>query len=535
MESRSEFLSAPQIIHRIFITEPLPAQRVIDKVSAMATPGSQQKVTHRGWVTTALLLSMFMTAIEITIVATAMPRIVADLGGFALLSWVFSAYLLTQVVSIPIYGKLADLYGRKPVYLSGILLFMIASILCGQSQSMVQLIGFRFLQGLGGGAVQPIAMTIVGDLYRPHERHRIQGMAGSIFAISSLIGPVLGAFIVDLGHWAWIFYVNVPLGVVAIALIWAYLHEEPATREHKIDFGGAVILVGATSALMLGLLEGGSGWPWWSWQSLACLGVFLGLGGLLLIVENRVKEPILPLWIFRKRLIRVAGAATFVNGAMMIGYSAMVPTHVQGSLGRTPMVAGLTLATMSIGWPLASFLSGRIMARIGYRRAAMAGAASMFLGSTAIFWVARWGPVPIAVAMFFVGAGLGLQSNAYIITIQSSVSWRERGVATANNLFMRTLGSSVGVAAFGGILNSTISGIIRDVGLAPEGGHGLNIVNQLLSPDVQLPATDRLVVIQALSQGMDTVFLIASFVSLGCLFITTALPKRLEGGELYAR
>src|SRR5690606_7208982 len=215
----------------------------------MAKPLSQ-----RGWVTIALLLTVFMTAIEITIVATAMPRIVADLGGFSLLSWVFSAYLLTQVVSIPIYGKLADLYGRKPVILGGIVLFLIASVLCGQANTMVQLIIFRFMQGIGGGAVQPTAVTIIGDMYEPHERHKVQGLIGSVFAISSLVGPALGALIVEWGHWPWIFYLNVPIGLLAIYFIMAHLKEDYRPKEHKIDILGAILLVVSTSILMLALL-----------------------------------------------------------------------------------------------------------------------------------------------------------------------------------------------------------------------------------------------------------------------------------------
>lgn len=483
--------------------------------------------THRGWVTIALLLTVFMTAIEITIVATAMPRIVADLGGFALLSWVFSAYLLTQVVSIPIYGKLADLYGRKPIILGGIVLFLIASVLCGLSTTMFQLIVFRFLQGIGGGAVQPTAVTIIGDLFEPRERHKIQGLIGSVFATSSLVGPTLGAFIVEWGHWPWIFYINVPIGLLAMFFISTYFKEEYRPREHKIDSVGSVLLVLSTSLLMLALLEGGTAWPWLGWQSLTCFASSIFLGIVLLGHERKVQEPIIPLWIFKHRLIAVAGMATFLNGAMMIGYSAMVPTHVQGVLGQSAMIGGLALAAMSIGWPLASFLSGFVMRLIGYHRAAIVGATSLFLGSVGVYFFSHAGAWAIGASMFVIGIGLGLQSNAYIITIQAKVPWKERGVATANNLFMRTLGSSVGVAAFGGVLNSTITHQLGKE-VTSAGKHGVDLVNQLLDPTVRLGAEARESVISALSSGMNAVFLTAIIVAMVCLCITFWLPEKVQ-------
>lgn len=492
----------------------------------------KESSTHRGWVTVALLLAMFMTAIEITIVSTAMPKIVAELGGFSLLSWVFSAYLLTQVVCIPIYGKLADLYGRKPVFLAGVTLFLVASVLCGMATTMFQLIIFRFLQGIGGGAVQPTAVTIIGDLFKPHERHKIQGWIGSVFAISSLVGPAMGAFIVEIGHWPWIFYLNIPLGGFAMLLIFLYLKEESRTRNHKIDYGGAVLLVVTTSVLMLALLEGGTGWPWISWQTLACVVSFLILGSALIKVESNVKEPILPLWIFQRKLMSISGAATFLVGALMIGYSAMIPTHIQGYLGYSALVGGLALGAMSIGWPLASFFSGKIMAAFGFRKSAMLGALALVIGSSGILIFSEQSPWAIAASVFVVGMGLGLQSNAYIITIQSNVLWNERGVATANNLFMRTLGSSVGVAAFGGILNSTIASNIRNSHISLKSGHGVDLVNELLSASDSLSKTDRTAIIEALGSGMTSVFMAATFAACACLVVTFFLPRDVESKNM---
>lgn len=491
----------------------------------------RERTTHRKWVTAALLIAMFMTAIEITIVATAMPRIVSDLGGFAQLSWVFSSYLLTQVVCIPIYGKLADLYGRKPVFLTGIILFLIASILCGLSQTMTQLIAFRFLQGIGGGAVQPIAVTIIGDLYKPEERHRVQGWAGSVFAFSSIVGPTLGAFIVEQGHWSWIFYLNVPIGILAFAIIWFFLHEKKEKHQHKIDFVGAGLLVGAISALMSALLQGGSTWPWLSWQLGSCIVGFIVLMTCLLIWEKRVPEPVLPLWLFKHPLIKLAGIVTFLNGAVLIGYSAMIPTYVQGVLGKSALVAGMVLGGMSIGWPIASFYSGKLMMKIGFRSTALIGATTLLIASIAIATVAKTSIAGLCIFVFIGGMGLGFQSTAFMVTIQSSVSWKERGVATANNIFMRTLGSAVGAAAFGGILNATISRVLEKNSVeVPSGArNSLELVNHLLDGSLTGMSPQSLpTVIEALRSGMSAVFyaaIVASFV--GVVF-ALYLPKKYE-------
>ncbi|MGE0171891.1 MAG: MDR family MFS transporter [Oligoflexales bacterium] len=493
---------------------------------------SKQPVTHRGWVTAALLLTMFMTAIEVTIVATAMPRIVADLGGFAHMSWVFSAYLLTQVVSIPIYGKLADTFGRKPVFLIGVAFFLAASTLCGRATTMTELIVYRFLQGIGGGAVQPIAVTITGDLYSPRERPRVQGLFGSVFAVSSITGPMLGALIVDLGHWSWIFYLNIPLGIVACIVLAIFLHEKKAEGKPAIDYGGAVLLICGCSALMLVLLQGGTAWSWLGWQNIALLSAFALCCWLIILWESRVKQPILPLWIFKHRLIVVAGIATFLNGALLIGYTATIPTHVQGVLGESALVAGIALGVMSIGWPLASFAAGYVMRLTSFRKTVILGAFTVFIGAVAMAQGAHVSALAIGFAVFVTGLGLGLQSSSYMITIQSAVSWSERGVATANNLFMRTLGSSVGVAAFGAILNSTVYRYLAKGATSAKGKTVLDLVNKLLDPQNQdLTSLDRTRVIEGLNAGMTMVFLFAALIALGNCVLAFRLPSTVRVHE----
>jgi EmrB/QacA subfamily drug resistance transporter len=483
-------------------------------------------VTHRGWVTAALLLCMFMTAIEITIVATAVPRIVAELGGFALMSWVFSAYLLTQVVSIPIYGKLADIFGRKPVFLTGVALFLIGSVLCGKAETMTQLIAFRFLQGIGGGAVQPIAVTITGDLYPPAERPRVQGLFGSVFAISSIAGPTLGALIVDHGHWSWIFYLNVPLGILSCLVLSIFLHEKKMEKKPSIDYVGAVLLIIGASALMITFLQGGTAWPWFGWQSLTLFMTFAICCSSLIIWEGKVSHPILPLWIFKHRLIVVAGIATFLNGALLIGFTATIPTHVQGVLGETALVAGIALGAMSIGWPIASYASGVVMRHVGYRKTAIIGAFTVIAGAIGLVQGAHTSAIAVGAAVFVTGLGLGLQSSSYMITIQSAVSWSERGVATANNLFMRTLGSTVGVAAFGAILNSAVYHYLTSVTTSVKSKNVLDLVNKLLDPqNTQLTALDRANVIAGLDIGMSTAFLFATSLAVLNCILAFVLPS----------
>lgn len=496
-----------------------------------ATDQTAPPATHRKLVTGALLLAMFMAAIEGTIVATAMPRIVAELGGFSLYSWVFSAYLLTQVVSIPIYGKLADLYGRKPIFTIGVVIFLVGSVLCGQAHSMIPLILFRALQGLGSGAVQPIAITVVGDLYGAEERHRVQGWMGSVWAISAIVGPALGGFIVDYASWPWIFYLNIPLGLLAMAGVLTYLHEQVHHRAHRIDVAGALLLVLSVGALMMGLLQGGTAWAWTSVES---IGLFVGAIAaflVLLVVEGRAAEPILPLALLRQRLIAMGGGTSFFHGVLTLGLTAMIPTFVQGVQGGSALVSGMALAAMSIGWPLASFLSGRVMRALGYRKMTLLGTILTVVGTGALILAANVGALAVAAAVFVLGMGLGFTSNALIITVQSAVAWQQRGVATANLMFMRSLGSTVGVAAFGAVLNVLLLSGLQKLGQASlgEGGRAIDAVNRLLAPGGQaIAGAARADLITALDGAMHGVFVAALIVAIAGLVFAWWLPHEVE-------
>lgn len=437
----------------------------------------------RPFILAAIVLAMFMAAIEATIIATALPSIIGDLGGFALLSWVFSAYLLMQAVTIPVYGKLADLFGRKPVFIFGIVVFMIGSILCGLAQSIQMLILFRLIQGLGAGAVMPIATTIVGDIYSLEERAKIQGYLASVWGISSIAGPLLGGFFVEYLHWSWVFWVNIPLGIVAIIGILTFLHEEIEKKKRSIDYIGASLFFVSISSLMLLLVQGGVTWPWTSTPVILLMILFGCSLPLFIWQEKRAPEPLMPLGIWKNRLISVSNIASLTTGAILVGVSSFLPTFVQGVMKQSPIVAGFTLATMSIGWPIASTFAGRMYLKIGFRTTAILGGVALLIG--AFFFVtlqASYGPVWAGIGSFFIGVGMGLTTTTFVVSIQSSVDWKTRGVATASNMFMRIMGGMVGVALLGGILNSRMSKYLKiegaELGLALD----LDVTHMLLDP-----------------------------------------------------
>ncbi|MCU1508505.1 MAG: putative integral rane transport protein [Glaciihabitans sp.] len=427
--------------------------------------------SERGPILIALMVTTGLVAIDATILATAVPSIVKDVGGFAQFPWLFSIYLLAQAVSVPVYAKLSDVVGRKPIILIGIGLFLLGSILCGFAWSMPALIAFRAVQGLGAGAVQPMAITIAGDIYTVAERAKVQGYLASVWAISSVVGPTLGGVFSQFVSWRGIFFVNIPLCIIAIVLIVRTFSERIEHRRHKVDYAGALLLTGSLSLLILAVLEGGQAW---AWNSPISIGAFV-LGALLLVafvlVERRAAEPILPLWVFSRRLLLTTSFIALGTGAMLIGLTSYVPTYLEGALGVVPLVAGLALAALTVGWPLAASLSGRLYLRIGFRNTALIGMSLTVLGTLVL---AILGPTPVlwavALCCFVVGLGMGLIATPSLIAAQSSVPWNERGVVTGTNLFARSIGSAVGVAIFGAIAN----GIFLSLGKGEQDAHAVS-------------------------------------------------------------
>jgi EmrB/QacA subfamily drug resistance transporter len=414
--------------------------------------------SDRGPVLAAIMLCTGLVALDSTIIATAVPSIVRDLGGFSQFPWLFSIYLLTQAVTVPIYGKFADSLGRKPVMFFGIGLFLIGSVLCGVAWSMPALIIARAVQGIGAGAVQPMSMTMVGDLYTVEERARVQGYLASVWGIAAVLGPTLGGVFSEYLSWRWIFFVNLPLGAVAAWVLARHFSERVTRSTHRVDYAGAAVLTGGFSLIILGLLEGGVAWPWASIQSLVIFTIGVALLVAFIFVERRAAEPVLPLWVFSRRILAGGNLASLGIGALVIGLSSYLPTYAEGVLGTSAVVAGFALAALTVGWPLAASLAGRIYLRIGFRDTALIGSVFIIGGAVLTTLLSQNSSVWAAAgAAFVLGIGLGLTASPTLVAVQSVVGWERRGVVTGTNMFSRSLGSAVGAAVFGAIANSTLA------------------------------------------------------------------------------
>ncbi|MEJ2291493.1 MAG: MDR family MFS transporter [Deinococcales bacterium] len=486
-------------------------------------PAAAGRTTRRPLVLAALVLAMFMAAIEGTIVATAMPSIAASLGGFALYSWVFSAFLLMQAISTPVFGKLADLYGRKPVFVGGVVVFLVGSVLCGLAPSMIVLVAFRFIQGLGAGAVYPTVTTLAGDLYSLRERARVQGYLSSVWGVSAVVGPLVGGLIVQYAHWSWIFWLNVPFGLFAILGVTLYLHEDVQRRRHSIDGLGAGLFLLAVGSLMLVLTEAGQ------WST-ARVGVLLAVSLLgmtaFLWHEGRAPEPMIDLAQWRDRLITLSNLATLTSGIMMIGLITYLPTYVQGIMGRSPLIAGFTLTSMSIGWPVASVLAGRLLVPLGARTTARFGGLSgLIAGVLFVLMRPSLGPLWASVSSLFMGVGMGFLSTTFIVAIQSSVDWARRGVATATNMFMRNLGNAMGAALLGGALNLSLRHSIAQRGLS--GSVSVDSVQNLLERGASATAASPVMEVLrgSLALGLHRVYLVVFAFTVATLVLTLVLPK----------
>lgn len=495
--------------------------------SKEAGPAQLKKHSKRPLILISIILAMFMGAVEGTIVSTAMPEIVGELGGFSLYSWVFSAYLLMNTVTVLIYGKLSDLFGRKPVMVFGISIFLLGSLLAGFSWSMQSLIVFRLIQGFGAGAVTPIATTIVGDIYTREERARIQGYLSSVWGISAIIGPALGGFFVQYTSWSWIFWINIPLGILSLIGLVVFFKEDVAKKKHSIDYKGSILLTLSISLLMYIFVEGGVRIPWSSLGMLSLGMIVIVLFGLFVWHENRALEPIMPFVIWKEKSILIANLTSLTTGMILIGISSYLPAFVQGVMGKSPTVAGFTLTAMSIGWPLASTISGRLLLKIGYRNTCLAGGVFLVAGGLVFtFLTGQDGPLLAACGSFLIGVGMGLTSTAFIVSIQSTVSWEQRGAATAANMFMRNLGNTIGAALLGGVLNNQLSRYLMDKG--ENGSVTLNSVNELLSSDIRPTIyPERLELLQnGLTHSLSSVYSIVFVFALMSLILIWFMPKK---------
>ncbi|GAA3181742.1 MULTISPECIES: MFS transporter [Streptomyces] len=433
---------------------------------------------RRGAVVAALMLAMALAALDSTIVSTAVPQIVGDLGGFSYFSWLFSGYLLAVTVSLPVYGKLSDTFGRKPVLVAGAALFLLGSLLCALAWNMAALVAFRVVQGLGGGALQGTVQTLAADLYPLEERPKIQARLSTVWAVSAVAGPGVGGLLAGYADWRWIFLVNLPVGAVALWLIVRHLHEpeREARGRTRVDWAGACAIFACGGVLLTGLVQGGVAWPWLSAPSLALFGAGIALLVVVVVVERRAAEPIIPGWVWRRRTIAAVNLALGALGLLMVAPTVFLPTYAQSVLGLAPVAAGFVLSVWTLTWPVSAALSQHVYRRIGFRNTAMLG-----IGAAALVLFAfpflpypgrAWQP---ALLMCLLGAALGLFQLPLIIGVQSSVAWEERGTATASILFCRQTGQTVGAALFGAVANGVLAARLGGAGDLDSVTHALDV------------------------------------------------------------
>ena len=499
-----------------------PVSSLAQPAAAPAVPRDRVLVIFSG-----LILAMLLAALDSTIVATALPTIVGELGGLEHLSWVVTAYLLAQTVVTPLYGKLGDLYGRKGVLQSGIVIFLVGSALCGLSQSMLQLILFRAIQGLGGGGLTVTTQAVVGDIVPPRERGRYQGIFGAVFGLSSIAGPLLGGYFTTHLSWRWIFYVNLPLGILALVVLAATLPSRGERVGHAVDFAGATLLALTLTAIILVTDLGGSAYAWSDPLVVGLIGAaLLGLG-LFLVVERRAREPVLPLRLFANRSFAVSTTVGFIVGFALFGSVTYLPLFLQVVQGASPTGSGLQMLPMMGGMLLTSITSGQLISRTGrYRYFPIVGTAVMSVG---LFLLSRMtvdtSLLAASINMLVLGLGLGMVMQVLIIAVQNEVSYGDLGVATSGATLFRLIGGSVGTAVLGAIFASRLA--VQLERLLPAGGAaaggGAAFTPAALA---QLSPALRATYAQAFTLSLGTVFLVATAVGALGFLVAWLLPER---------
>ncbi|MGN5378981.1 MFS transporter [Streptomyces sp. MUSC 14] len=492
--------------------------------------GERHGTRRRGAVVAALMLSMALAALDSTIVSTAVPQIVGDLGGFSVFSWLFSGYLLAVTVSLPVYGKLSDTFGRKPVLVVGSAVFLLGSLLCAAAWNMAALIAFRVVQGLGGGALQGTVQTLAADLYPLQERPKIQSKLSTVWAVSAVAGPGLGGLLAAYADWRWIFLVNLPIGAAALWLVVRHLHEParelPKTPEGaggaerraraRVDWAGALAVFAAGGVLLTALVQGGVAWPWLSAPSLALFAAGLALTGVVVRVERRAAQPIIPGWVWRRRTIAAVNLALGALGLLMVAPSVFLPTYAQSVLGLAPVAAGFVLSVWTLSWPVSAALSQHVYRRIGFRDTALLGIGL----ATLILFAFPFLPYPGSwwqptLLMLLLGGALGLFQLPLIVGVQSTVGWSERGTTTASVLFCRQTGQTLGASLFGAVANGVLA--------ARLGGAGdLDSVTRALDAGTAPGATRR-----AIADAVHAVYLgAACAAALAFLVLLFLAPRR---------
>jgi EmrB/QacA subfamily drug resistance transporter len=494
-----------------------------DAEAAVAVSASQRRLVFAG-----LMLALALAALDQNIVGTALPRIVGDLGGLAHLSWVVTAFLLTSTATTPLYGKLSDMYGRRPLFFAAIVIFLLGSVLCGLSRTMTELILFRGLQGLGAGGLFTLSQTTVADLVAPRERGRYQGLFASVFAVSSVAGPLLGGFITDVLSWRWIFYVNLPVGAAALGLIAIGLHRERAPVAHRIDYAGAVLLTAATSSMLLVLSWGGTLYPWASAVILGLAAISVLLFVLLIVCERRAAEPVLPPHLFANRVFFIAAVVTSLTAMALIGANVFLPLFFQLVLGASPSHAGLMIAPLMGGLILSSTIGGRLVSATGrYKIFAVIGLATAALAYSAMAYAATAGAdtIEIETALAMLGAGIGLVMPNLTTAIQNAVARNHLGVATATNGFFRSLGGSFGVGVSGALMTGQLHRALPAAWTEHVAG-GRSVLEGSVEQIANLPAPQRDAIIEAYRHAITTTFLAGAAVAAVAFIVVLFLPEK---------
>jgi len=492
-----------------------------------APHGPQISKRRRLAVTVGVMVGSFLAAMEATVVGTAMPTIIASLGGIERYSWVFSAYLLTATVGVPLWGKLSDLYGRKRLYQLGVLCFLGGSVLCGVAASMTQLIIFRAVQGLGAGALVPLGMTILADVYTTEERAKIQGVFSSVWGLASIAGPLAGGFITDRLSWPWVFFINVPFALAAAGIMGAALVETSRPARPKIDYAGAVTLTAAITVLLFALVEGGA----LGWDSPFVVGMLVAAAALaaaFLAIERRAEEPFVPLSLFRIRTFAVTSVAGFLIGIPMFGAISFIPLFVQGTTGSSATEAGTALTPFLLSWVASAVVGGRLLLRLNPRAVVVLGGALVTAGFVLLTALERGASRSfIYFALGLVGAGMGFSITTMLISVQHTAPREQLGIATSLSQFWRSIGGAVGVAVMGAVLASSFAAQVgaMDLGVGAGGPVDPNVVldreaRAALAPEV----VDRLE--DALAAALRRAFAVGAVGAALALLVGFALPKR---------
>ncbi|MDR3514702.1 MAG: MDR family MFS transporter [Azospirillaceae bacterium] len=474
-----------------------------------------------------LMMTLMLAALDQNIVATALPRIVGDLGGLSHLSWVVTAFLVTSTTTTPLYGKLSDIYGRRPAFVVSILVFLVGSALCGQAQSMVELILFRAVQGIGAGGLFTLTQTAVGDLVEPRQRGRYQGMFVAIFAVCSIAGPLLGGLITDALSWRWIFYINIPVGLLALILICTGLRHRRPSRTHDIDYAGAFLMIVGTGALLLMLSWGGVEYPWFSPEIIGAAALAVAAFSAMIVVERRVAEPILPLHLFNSRIFVIATLVLGLTSMAMFSMLVFMPMFFQLLLGASPSRAGLMIAPTMVGFILSSVIGGRLVSKTGRTRnfvvtgLGLATLSTILMARTAE--TASTGTL-IEGLLVTLGLGLGLTMPVLTIAVQNIVPRADLGVATAATAYFRSLGSAVGVALSGTILTARLT---RDLpAMSADQGQGPSLLDAGIDRILSLPMALHESVIAAYRDGLSVAFTTSAVIALAAFLIVLLLPDQ---------